>query len=311
MKKGKVTQETDGFRVRFERELPYDIHTVWDAISKPEKLKFWFTDIAYEPKPGEKLTITFRDPGHTQSFGEIIAFEAPYRFVFTWEGELAEWELSENGQDACKLVLTYSKLPPEYAVNAPAGFHTLLDRLEEMLAGSTRMYPFGMEENDPEHLKIQEAYGETVYADYPELLRWKPIVVEHTYHAPVKRVWEALTVKEQMKQWYFDLDEFRAEKGFKFSFYGQGHKGEKYLHLCEVTEVEPLKKLSYSWAYEGYDGISHVSFELWDEGEETRLKLTHKGLGSFPMNNADFARESFHGGWTELIGKLLKDFVEN
>lgn len=136
------------------------------------------------------------------------------------------------------------------------------------------------------------------------------IVVERTYNAPVKRVWEALTDKDRMKQWYFDLDEFKAEKGFKFSFYGQGHKGEKYLHLCEITEVEPLKKLSYSWAYDGYGGISYVSFELWDEGDKTRLRLTHKGLESFPMDNADFARESFNGGWTELIGKLLKDFVE-
>ena len=139
--------------------------------------------------------------------------------------------------------------------------------------------------------------------------RKQPIVVERTYQAPVKRVWEALTNKEQMKQWYFDLDEFKAEVGFRFQFYGQGHKGESYLHLCEVTEVVPMKKLVYSWKYEGYEGISYVSFELWGEGNETRLRLSHTGLDSFPANNPDFARESFNGGWTELIGKLLKDFL--
>ncbi|MGV3630351.1 MAG: SRPBCC family protein [Bacteroidota bacterium] len=137
-----------------------------------------------------------------------------------------------------------------------------------------------------------------------------PIVVERVYDTPVQRVWEALTDKAQMKQWYFDLDEFKPEPGFRFQFYGQGHKGEKYLHLCEVTEVEPLKKLTYSWAYDGYPGISYVSFELWEEAGQTHLKLTHKGLESFPAGNPDFARTSFNGGWTELIGNLLKNFLE-
>ncbi|MCE3294885.1 MAG: Activator of Hsp90 ATPase 1 family protein [Crocinitomicaceae bacterium] len=137
-----------------------------------------------------------------------------------------------------------------------------------------------------------------------------PIIVERTYNAPVQRVWDALTDKDQMKQWYFDLDEFKPEPGFRFRFYGQGHKGENYLHLCEVIEAEPLKKLTYSWEYDGYPGKSYVSFELWDENGQTRVVLTHKGLNTFPADNADFARESFNGGWTELIGKLLKEFVE-
>ncbi|HEY1009998.1 MAG TPA: SRPBCC domain-containing protein, partial [Daejeonella sp.] len=48
----------------------------------------------------------------------------------------------------------------------------------------------------------------------------KPLIVERTYHAPIERVWKAITNKDQMKEWYFDLSEFRAEKGFKFSFVG-------------------------------------------------------------------------------------------
>ena len=138
----------------------------------------------------------------------------------------------------------------------------------------------------------------------------KAIVIERVYDAPVSRVWKAITDKDQMKQWYFDLDEFRAEKGFRFQFYGQGKKGEKYLHHCEVTEVIPEHILTYSWAYEGYKGISYVTFELTEEEGRTHLKLTHRGLESFPADNPDFARENFNGGWTELTGKLLKGFVE-
>jgi len=138
----------------------------------------------------------------------------------------------------------------------------------------------------------------------------KSFVIERTYNAPVEKVWNALTDKDQMKEWYFKLDEFRPEPGFEFSFAGQGHKGEKYIHLCKVLEVVKHKKLSYSWTYKDYPGYSVVTFELFSEGGNTRLVLTHAGLETFLQDNADFARESFAAGWTELIGKLLKQYVE-
>ncbi|HEY8968797.1 MAG TPA: SRPBCC domain-containing protein [Puia sp.] len=136
-----------------------------------------------------------------------------------------------------------------------------------------------------------------------------PFVIERTYNAPVAKVWKAITDKDQMKQWYFDLSAFEARPGFRFSFPGQGHKGEQYIHHCEVREAIPNKKLSYSWAYEHYEGSSVVTFELFEEGSQTRLRLTHEGLETFPKH-PDFAPESFAAGWTELIGKNLKTFVE-
>lgn len=137
-----------------------------------------------------------------------------------------------------------------------------------------------------------------------------PFIIERILKAPVTKVWEAITDKAAMKQWYFDLSEFKPVVGFEFSFPGRGHKGEKYIHQCKITEVVKEKKLVYSWAYEGYPGISFVHFELFAEGNNTRIKLTHEGLETFPQNNSDFAKESFAAGWTELIGSLLKNFVE-
>src|SRR5688572_12420371 len=121
--------------------------------------------------------------------------------------------------------------------------------------------------------------------------RTKPVIIERTYNAPVEKVWLALTDKDQMKQWYFDLAEFKPEVGFEFQFYGQGKKGEQYLHLCRVTEVVKNKKISYTWKYEGFPGESLVSFVLADVGGKTKLTLTHSGLHTFPEDNTDFAKE--------------------
>ncbi|TWV97370.1 SRPBCC domain-containing protein [Chitinophaga pinensis] len=141
-------------------------------------------------------------------------------------------------------------------------------------------------------------------------MKSEPFVIERIYNAPVKRVWEAITTKEQMKQWYFDIIDFKAEKGAEFHFYGIGPEGEKFKHLCKVTEVTENQQLTYSWRYEGFEGNSFVSFELFPEGDKTRVKLTHAGLETFPQDNASFKKENFAMGWTQLIGTSLREFVE-
>ena len=135
------------------------------------------------------------------------------------------------------------------------------------------------------------------------------MVLERTYDAPVEKVWQALTDPEKMKQWYFDIAEFRPEVGFEFQFEGQ-NEGRVFLHLCKVTEVIKGKKLQYSWRYKGYEGLSYVTFELFPEGDRTRLKLTHEGLETFP-DQPDFKRENFQAGWTALIGDLLPKFLSS
>lgn len=136
-----------------------------------------------------------------------------------------------------------------------------------------------------------------------------PFVIERTYNAKANRVWQAITDKDKMKEWYFDLKEFKPEVGFKFEFFG-GSEEKQYLHLCEITEVVPGKKLTHSWQYDSYPGESFVTWEIFDEGDKTRVKLTHTGLHTFPQSSKDFARESFTAGWTHIVGISLKEYVE-
>ena len=72
----------------------------------------------------------------------------------------------------------------------------------------------------------------------------------------------------------------------------------------------PEKKIAYTWRYKGEPGNSLVTFELFPEGNKTRLKLTHTGIETFPKTPA-YARKNFEAGWTAIIGSELKQFVEN
>ena len=137
----------------------------------------------------------------------------------------------------------------------------------------------------------------------------EPIIIEKTYDASIDKVWKAISDKNEMKKWYFDLAEFRPEVGFEFQFSGGPSPEKQYLHLCKITEVIVNKKLSYTWRYDGYSGDSLVTFELFKEGDKTRLKLIHTGLESFPINNPDFAKKNFAKGWNHLIGVALADYL--
>ncbi len=137
----------------------------------------------------------------------------------------------------------------------------------------------------------------------------EPFVKERTFNAPVSKVWKAITDKNDMKRWYFAVEKFESVIGFEFKFLA-GAEDRKYLHLCKITEAIPGKKLTYSWKYDGYVGESFVTFELFEDGGKTKLKLTHEGLESFPADNPDLKRENFAEGWTQIIDTSLKDFLE-
>ena len=137
-----------------------------------------------------------------------------------------------------------------------------------------------------------------------------PIIKEILVKASPVQVWKAITDKNEMKKWYFDLEEFRAEVGFKFEFWG-GTKECQYLHKCEVKEVIPNQKISYSWRYDGYSGDSLVTFEIQAQGPQTLVRLIHEGLHTFPQDVKDFAKNNFNDGWEAIIRDSLRNHVEH
>ena len=136
----------------------------------------------------------------------------------------------------------------------------------------------------------------------------EPLIVERTLEAPVELVWRCLTNKDDVHRWFFELNEFKPEVGFKFDFAVE-HEGMKFCHLCRVTEVIPKKKLAFTWRYDGHEGDSLVTLELLAEGAKTKLKLTHVGLETFPKT-PQFGRKNFESGWN-FITTALKKYVES
>jgi uncharacterized protein YndB with AHSA1/START domain len=164
---------------------------------------------------------------------------------------------------------------------------------------------FGAAEGLKQNVEKLEAY----VADHLSLQK-VPLIVEQTLNASVERVWKAITDRAEMERWYFKLEDFKAEPGFEFQFYGGPSPEKQYLHTCKVTEVIVHEKLTYSWNYEGFTGESFVTFLLIPQGDKTLLKLTHSGLETFPANNPDLARGNFDIGWNYLMRTALNQYLK-
>lgn len=135
----------------------------------------------------------------------------------------------------------------------------------------------------------------------------EPFIKEQLLDAPVHSVWSALTEKEQLKGWCFDIPSFVPVVGCDFTFWGE-KDGVRFLHLCRVLEVAPLKKMKWRWTYEGIVGETFVTFELITKGNKTNLKLTHEGLHHLPQDE-NYARQNFEAGWNTIIGDLLPAYL--
>lgn len=138
----------------------------------------------------------------------------------------------------------------------------------------------------------------------------KPIVVEQLFDTSVENVWSSITVLDRMQQWFFNnIPSFEPIVGFETQFIIQV-EDRVFPHIWKLTEVVPLKKITYDWSYEGYSGSALVVFELIEKGDQTLVKLTSTVVEDFPDNIPEFKRKSGVEGWNYFIKKSLKDYLE-
>lgn len=141
-------------------------------------------------------------------------------------------------------------------------------------------------------------------------MEYDPLVLETRLPYPPGMIWYALTDRQAMAAWYFNIAEFRAERGVVFRFYA-GPGEMQYLHVCRILELIPERMIAYSWRYEGIPGESTVAFELFEMDSATLLRLTHSGLLSFPKTHSDLSPAAFEAGWKQLIGEHLRSFLRS
>jgi uncharacterized protein YndB with AHSA1/START domain len=280
------------------RIIDAPLEMVWKAWTDPEQLKQWwgpkgFTNpvCQWEPEPGKKILIHMQGPdGITYPMdGEFLSIRKPEELVFK------SGALDKNGKRLFEVLNTIN-------------FAKKGDRTElTMHAVVTHAGP----EAEPYLSGMDAGWGQSLDKLEALISANPPLIIERIFNAPASKIWRAMTDTEEMKKWYFDLPEFKAEVGFSFQFLAGKDVNHPYLHLCEVTEVVPGKKLTYSWRYEGYPGNSLVTFELFEMGDQTIVKITHRGIETIAPGNPDFGTKNFTAGWTAFLDTGLTAYLKN
>jgi uncharacterized protein YndB with AHSA1/START domain len=118
-----------------------------------------------------------------------------------------------------------------------------------------------------------------------------------------EEVWEYLTKPELIEQWLMK-NNFKPTAGYKFQFTFVPKEGSKYAGIvdCEVLEVKPFTRLSYSWNGSTKDGDrtfnSTVVWTLVSKENGTELQLSHNGFTELE----DILNHS--NGWDSCLKKI-------
>jgi uncharacterized protein YndB with AHSA1/START domain len=129
-------------------------------------------------------------------------------------------------------------------------------------------------------------------------------------HSP-ETVWEFLTTSELLAQWLMEND-FKPIPGHQFKFitkpkFNFGFDGIVY---CEVVEITPLKKLSYTWKGGPGKGVikldSLVTWTLTPKNNGTELLLEHTGFKGIKNYVSYLVMDK---GWKYKIKKRFQELL--
>lgn len=139
----------------------------------------------------------------------------------------------------------------------------------------------------------------------------KDIIQTWFLEHPVEAVWEFLTDSELLAQWLMK-NNFKPEVGHKFQFKTfprtkLGFDGNIY---CEVLEVVPCKKLSYSWKGGPGNGKINldtvVTWTLVSRDNGTELNLVQAGFKGVRNYISYFIMDK---GWALKMKKRITELL--
>jgi uncharacterized protein YndB with AHSA1/START domain len=118
------------------------------------------------------------------------------------------------------------------------------------------------------------------------------------HHSPQK-VWRALTDPKLLTEWLLPVVGLELAPGAAFTFRAQPQPEWDGIVNCRFVEIEPQKKLSWTWVVGDIDTV--LTFTLTPTESGTRLSLVQSGFKANQKKNFGGARY----GWRMMGAKLV------
>jgi uncharacterized protein YndB with AHSA1/START domain len=124
------------------------------------------------------------------------------------------------------------------------------------------------------------------------------VFVEDLPH-PIAEVWASLTDSASLADWLMPND-FEARVGRAFTMRCPPGAGIRGWIECVVLEIDPMRRMVWSWSASDNAKPSRVEFVLEAMPGGTRLTLTHSREPSAEE------RKRFSSGWREKLADLRR-----
>jgi len=119
---------------------------------------------------------------------------------------------------------------------------------------------------------------------------------------PPEKVWRALTEPALLAEWLLPVFDLELEPGAAFLFKTQAYPGWDGTVNCRFIEIEPHRKLSYTWNVPFLETV--VTFTLTPTASGTRLDMVQSGFKPEQKRESGGARY----GW-KMMGEKLVDLL--
>jgi len=122
---------------------------------------------------------------------------------------------------------------------------------------------------------------------------------EVVYKHSIEKVWRALTDPKAIAQWLMEND-FEPRLGHKFMFHSKPQPGWDGKTYCEVIELDPPRRLAYTWRGGPIDTLLRITLEPVPDG--TRMVLEHSGFRGVKAVMVSFIMGA---GWKGIVNKRI------
>jgi uncharacterized protein YndB with AHSA1/START domain len=123
--------------------------------------------------------------------------------------------------------------------------------------------------------------------------------LEFDLQHPPEKVWRALTEPALLAEWLLPTVDLQLQPGAAFMLRTQPYPGWDGTVSCRFVEIEPHRKLSYTWSVPFLETV--VTFTLAPTESGTHLSIVQSGFQ--PDQKREFGGARY--GWNMMGGRLV------
>lgn len=263
--------------------IPARPEQVFRLLSDTESLTRWFCQAARIDLAGGEYSFwgqyTPETPAENSGHVRLVDYTAPAALSFSWQLRDTETRVAyrlEAEGDGTLLTVEHSGLAPR---PEPDG----------------AMHDFW-------YIALENLRLLAVSGEQQQLVSYLPkrgpsLELSVDIRGAAGDVFEKITKPAEIDRYYGNGAQVELRVGGKFDYGWPDGLGP-----VKILELEPARKLVYSWKYdEPYETV--VTWSLAESGGRTRLTITHSGFSE------DYDSEGYRAGWFSFLA-IIKGMVE-